>query len=342
MDYLPPILVYAGTDEQTGGKVRVLEPQDSRRVGDTATIVLAITGTASERTARRVLEEALVYWHDEETGATMLSFDGKPLSGIACAPGWVDSSFEAFAENPDDGIAADAGKGYGAGRWNATLTYSRQVFSAVHTQSDALLEQQKAIEFDITGETARVQLAMATTVYGTYRGVAKDFGGLIGVSFNQGRSSIEGTDILVPRELITIPKTYPSSLITQGWRDEVRGLIGATNNAPVSMMIDNEQQFFDIDEMQFIGACGRKVQGASRCDLMLKFRAGRTNYSLSYTLGPPGNTSLIALEPVTPFQVVKVLMASVQSASSVDPYPAEVLVYTLPPGSKDFSIFNLS
>jgi hypothetical protein len=263
-------LEFAGFDAGTGSKVVAFEVQASRSVGgEAAELAFVVEGTADETQARTIAEAAIIEWD-------ALAFDGKPLVAIALKPEYTDE---------DNGDPA-TGRGYG--RWHVRATYSRRAFAAPALLNETQQLVPQAIELDISGERRHITQGIATLWKCVPSGRTQiDFGGAIRVKKNGKNTTVEGTDIVLPRRSFTVPKTVPTKLLTPLILDKLESLVGQVNAAPFTITLNEHQFNYGWGELRFMGVSGRLVEGADRSDLVFRFESSKTKFDAKIAAGTP-------------------------------------------------------
>jgi len=259
-------LEYSGTEIGTGNRIEAFEAQPSRSVGgETAELYFVLEGTSNETQARKHAEAALVAWD-------ALSFDGKPLIGVALKPAGMESE-----DNAGDW-----------GRWEVRAAYSRRGFTAAALLSDADQAKLQAMEFDISGERRHITQSLITLSKSVPAGKTQlDFGGAIRVKKVGKNVTVEGTDIVVPKEAFSLAKTVPTAKLTPAVRQQLRELVGTINQANFVITLNGQATTYTSGDLRFMGCNGRIVEGASRTDMTFRFEAGVTRKNLKIAEGTP-------------------------------------------------------
>jgi len=108
------------------------------------------------------------------------------------------------------------------------------------------------LEFDTTGGTQHITQCLSQTDYGAEAGTQIKDSKCIGVSGD----SVEGTDIVVPKLLLTLSRRPP--VVNGAYIKSLAGLTGKTNEGPYSINGKVLGQFcsvvFDDGELMFMGA----------------------------------------------------------------------------------------
>ncbi len=307
-------LEYEGTDPGTGGKIVAFEVQASRAVGgEAAELAFLVEGTADETQARTVAEDALVAWD-------ALSFDGKPLVGVALKPEYTDED------------SGDPQNGFGFGRWHVQASYSRRAFTAPALLDDGQQLVPQAMEFDISGERRHITHSLHTRSQSVASGQTTiPFGGAIRVKKQGKNISVEGTDVVIPRMAFSIPKTVPTERLTPGVIMGLQNLVGKMNRTPFTLTFkgvkpdhsDDITLTYSRGELRFMGVSGRIVQGATRTDLVFRFESSPTETNVKIAQGTPNE---ITVPLVLGFDLLWVSYAETQTEETITVKPRQANV----------------